>query len=305
MKVLITGGTNGMGKGVAKVLANYPGEKNEILLVCRSVKLGQQTMDEIKMDNAFAKISMVICDLSDMNSVKSAALEIKTKHDFIDSIFINAGIGYASCRVETIDGMDSHFQVNYLSQFYLAAQLLVLLEKSTRGGRVIYNATPGGKIFWDDMQMIKNWNYVHAIQQAMVAKRMLLITLHDLYKRRSNKVSFIGFSIHKTVWSNQLNIIPTHMRIAATVMKALGTFISIEECGKTMAPLFLETASETLERSGCLLTWKNGSFKTLEEDEEVLNMAKRKDLLDYSIHQCKDGSVEAVLDRLAKYEMNY
>jgi NAD(P)-dependent dehydrogenase (short-subunit alcohol dehydrogenase family) len=299
MKVLITGGTNGMGKGVAKALADYPGEKNVILLVIRSEKLGLQTMDEIKTDNPLASISMVVCDLCEMNSVKRAALEIKTKHDFIDSIFINAGIGYASCRVETIDGMDSHFQVNYLSQFYLVAQLLELLEKSTKGGRVIYNATPGGKMYWDDMQMIHSWNYVHAIQQAMVAKRMLLITLHDLYKNRSNKVSFIGFSIHKTVWSNQLNIIPTHMRIAASVMRALGTFISIEECGKTMAPLFMENANETLARSGCLLTWKNNHFEVIEEDNEVKNKAKRKDLLDYSMQQCKNGSVEAVLGTLA------
>ena len=87
-------------------------------------------------------------------------------------------------RVETEDGMDSHFQVNYLSQFMLTLNLLNLLENSENGGRVIFNVTRGGKIFWDDIQMKKNWSFENGIHQAMVAKRMFLVKLHDLYRKR-------------------------------------------------------------------------------------------------------------------------
>ena len=61
------------------------------------------------------------------------------------------------------------------------------------------------------------------------------------------KVSFIGFEISKTVWSNQLNIIPVSMKIMATIMKFFGTFISIEKCGEIMAPLFTENNEESLK----------------------------------------------------------
>jgi NAD(P)-dependent dehydrogenase (short-subunit alcohol dehydrogenase family) len=294
MKILITGGTNGMGKGVAKALAAYSGEENEIIILCRSETLGLKTIEEIKAESPGATLSLALCDLSDMGSVRNAALTIKSRHDFLDAIFINAGLGYASQRIETPDGMDSHFQVNYLSQFYLVAQLLGLLEKSTRGGRVIFNATPGGKIFWNDMQMARRWHYEDAIHQAMAAKRMFLVTLHEMYKDKANKVSFIGFAIHQTVWTNQINIIPASMRIMATIMKAFGLFISIEKCGDIMAPLFIDDVSETGKRSGSLLTWKKGGFEKLLENDEVLNISAREKLLGSSIALCKDEAIGAI-----------
>jgi hypothetical protein len=36
MKILVTGGTNGMGKGVTKVLAGIDNQIHEIILLCRS-----------------------------------------------------------------------------------------------------------------------------------------------------------------------------------------------------------------------------------------------------------------------------
>ncbi len=290
MKVLITGATNGMGKGVAKALAEYAAEKNDIIILCRSEVLGLKTLDEIKLNSNSASLSLVICDLSDMSSVKRAVLEIKEKHDYLDSIFINAGIGYAPQRIETVDGMDSHFQVNYISQFYLLMQVLELLEKSTRGGRVIFNATPGGKIYWDDIQMVKAWGYEKAIQQAMVAKRMLLLQMHELYRNAPKKISFVGFSINKIVWSNQLNIIPMHMRISAAIMRAFGMFMSIEACGDIMAPLFMENMTETNKKSGSLWTWKKNKFEKIDEVEEVQNEDNRNKMMEYSLQQCKDDS---------------
>ena len=163
--------------------------------------------------------------------------------------------------------MDSHFQVNYLSQFMLTLNLLNLLENSKNGGRVIFNVTRGGKIFWYYIQMKKNWSYENGIHQAIVAKRMLLVKLHDLYKSvKGSKVSFIGFEISKTVWSNQINIIPVSMKILATMMKYFGTFISIEKCGMIMAPLFTENQEESLKKSGKFVTWKKNEFIRMKEE---------------------------------------
>ena len=92
----------------------------------------------------------------------------------------------------------------------LTLNLLDLLERSGSGGRVIFNVTEGGEIYWDDMQMKKKWGYENGIHQAMVAKRMFCVRLHNLYGKMAGGrgVSFIGFQIAQTVWSNQINIIP-------------------------------------------------------------------------------------------------
>ncbi len=289
MKILITGGTNGMGKGVAKVLAGIDNQVHEIIILGRSEKLGKDVIKELAHTVSNKKISFILCDLTKLSDVKNAILEIKNKHDFLDGIFINAGLGYASKRVETVDGLDSHFQVNYLSQFMLTLNLLSLLEKSLNGGRIIFNVTEKGKIFWDDLQMMHKWNYEDGIQQAMVAKRMFLAKLHRLYRERKDlKLSFIGFQIHEIVWSNQLNIIPTFMRIMATIMKSLGRFISIEKCGEIMTPLFTENKEDSLKKSGKLITWKKNSFINIKEDLNVLEQELQDRLWKISLELCAD-----------------
>ncbi|MBK9389256.1 MAG: hypothetical protein IPN68_03355 [Bacteroidetes bacterium] len=123
----------------------------------------------------------------------------------------------------------------------------------------------------------------------MLAKRMFLVKLNDLYiEHEGSKVSFIGFEISKTVWSNQINIIPVSMKTMATVMKFFGTFITIEECGKIMAPLFTESQAESLKRSGKFITWKKNKFIDLAEDKIVFDNEMQERLWKISLELCGD-----------------
>ena len=300
MKILITGGTNGMGKGVAKTLAGFDNPKNEIIILCRSEKLGKETIEEFERETSNNKISLVLCDLTKLGDVKRAIEEIQSKHKFLDGIFINAGIGYASKRIETEDGMDSHFQVNYLSQFMLTLNLLNLLEKSEKGGRVIFNVTTVKEdLIWDDIQMINSWGYEKGIHQAMVAKRMFLNKLNELHReQKDSKLSFVGFEISETVWSNQLNIISLFMKTVATLMKWMGQFISIERCGEIIAPLFTEKQQESLKKSGKIVTWKKGSFIEVKEKKNVLTKTLQDKLWEISIELCKDEKTSKIAEYL-------
>ncbi len=106
MKVLITGATNGMGKGVAKVLAGIDNQNHEIILLGRSQQLGEAAIRELESSTMNKKISFVLCDLARLSDVRSAIIEIKSKPKYLDCIFINAGLGYAAKLVETEDGMN-------------------------------------------------------------------------------------------------------------------------------------------------------------------------------------------------------
>ncbi len=147
--------------------------------------------------------------------------------------------------------------------------------------------------------MKKNWSFENGIHQAMVAKRMLLVKLNDLYKcAKGSKVSFIGFEISKTVWSNQINIIPVSMKIMATMMKYFGTFISIEKCGMIMAPLFTENKEESLKKSGKFVTWKKNEFIWMKEEETVFSQEIQERLWKTSFELCKDEKTVQIATRI-------
>jgi hypothetical protein len=299
MKVLVTGGTNGMGKGVAKILAGIDNQAHEVIILGRSKELGEVTVNELEAATQNKNISFVLCDLTRLSDVQNVIKEIHSQHTTLDGIFINAGLGYAPERVETEDGMDPHFQVNYLSQFMLTLNLLDLLEKSEHGGRVIFNVTEGGEIFWDDMQLEQAWGYEKGITQAMVAKRMFYTRLDKIYANIDEpKLSFFGFQIPKTVWTNQVNIIPFMMKTMARVMKILGTFISIEECGMIMSPLFTEKQEESLKKSGKFITWKKGEFIALEEDQVVFDQGMQEKLWKTSLDLCDDEKTARIAEKL-------
>jgi len=101
-------------------------------------------------------------------------------------------------------------------------------------------------------------------------------------------VSFIGFRIAKTVWTNQINIIPFFMKTMARVMNLFGAFISIEKCGMIMSPLFTENAEASLKKSGKLITWKNNQFIELKDDEKVFDRKMQEKLWNISLDLCKD-----------------
>ena len=298
MKVLITGATHGMGKGVAKALATQPGI--ELVILGRSAERGNETCEELSRLASPERVSLVRCDLTRLADVRAASTEIRARHSSLDAIFVNAGVGYAARRVETVDGMMEHFQVNYLSQFMLTLNLLELLEASTQGGRVIFNTTEMGELHWDDLQLKQGWTYERGIGLGMVCKHMFYMRLHQLYAARGGvPVSCFGFQIPKTVWSNQVNIIPFSMKAVATVVKWFGGFISVDECGSIMAPLFLEEAAASRAKSGRFLTSKRGAFVDVGKNPASLDAAEWQRLWDVSLELCRDDETRRCAARLS------
>ena len=85
MKILVTGGTNGMGKDAAKALASIDNQEHEIIILCRAKELGEATIKELKKDTMNNKISIVLCDLTKLSDVKKAIIELQRKHTFLDA----------------------------------------------------------------------------------------------------------------------------------------------------------------------------------------------------------------------------
>jgi hypothetical protein len=88
------------------------------------------------------------------------------------------------------------------------------------------------------------------------------------------------------------------MKIMATIMKFFGTFITIEECGKIMAPLFTENQEESLKKSGKFVTWKKNEFIGMKEEETAFSQEMQEKLWKISLELCNDETTTKISDGL-------
>src|SRR5690242_779072 len=129
--VVITGSTDGVGKLVARRLAEAGAQ---VLLHGRSAERGERTLDEIRQATGNQHLEYFLGDLSSLDEVRRLADAILQKHSRIDILINNAGIGGGprgrAVREVSRDGVELRFAVNYLAPFLLTQLLLPTIVSS-------------------------------------------------------------------------------------------------------------------------------------------------------------------------------
>ena len=118
--VVITGGNAGIGKATAINLAK---QGAEILITSRSERKAKAAVEEIKSASKNENIDFVLINLIDQESVKKAAVEIKTKCSKIDVLINNAGC-YLSELELSPQGIEGQFATNHIGHFLLTNLIL-------------------------------------------------------------------------------------------------------------------------------------------------------------------------------------
>src|SRR5947207_13581189 len=91
--VLITCATDGVGKVVA---ARFAASDGCVLLNGRSDEKGADTVRDIHRDARDARLEYYRADFASLDEVRRLGREVTTKHDRIDVLINNAGIGFGS-----------------------------------------------------------------------------------------------------------------------------------------------------------------------------------------------------------------
>lgn len=137
---LITGGSQGFGKSIAKKLARLD---YQVILLARREKFLKQAVAEIgKQANYF------VCDIRDKNQVEKVILAIKKQYAQLDLLVNNAGV-WTDDSLQEIDSekMKQAIETNILGHIYITQAALPLLKqkKVTRIFNVISTSgTPAG-----------------------------------------------------------------------------------------------------------------------------------------------------------------
>jgi NAD(P)-dependent dehydrogenase (short-subunit alcohol dehydrogenase family) len=189
-KILVTGATDGLGKGVATALA---GAGATLLLHGRDEARGAATLQEIRDSTGNDALSYYNADFESLAEVRAMADRILDEHEELHGLVNNAGIGSTlpggGERMVSADGYELRFQVNYLAAFLLTHRLVPLLFKSAPSRIVNVSSVGQMPIDFDDVMLEQRYSGVRAYCQSKLADVMLTLDLADEMPRRAVTVN--------------------------------------------------------------------------------------------------------------------
>jgi NAD(P)-dependent dehydrogenase (short-subunit alcohol dehydrogenase family) len=175
---LVTGGTDGIGKEIARGLAQVAAE---LIIVGRDPRKGARAAREIAASAKNCDVHFVEADLSLMREARRLGDDVAKGWPEIHYLVHSAGFVRGQ-RVLTAEGFESNFATNYLSRFELTTRLLSSLRGAGRPGaaaRVLLVGHPGfnGTIHYDDINLTTNYSTIRAFKQFHYANDVFAVEL--------------------------------------------------------------------------------------------------------------------------------
>jgi NAD(P)-dependent dehydrogenase (short-subunit alcohol dehydrogenase family) len=178
--ILITGATDGLGKAVATELARTGAT---VLVHGRDDARGEATLREIHDETGNDRTRWYRSDLASLEEVRALTEHVRSEHEQLDVLVNNAGIGTVEAgdgrRLESRDGYELRFAVNYLAPFLLTRLLLPTLLDSAPSRIVNVSSAGQAPIDFDDVMLEHGYDGVRAYCQSKLALVMLTLDLAD------------------------------------------------------------------------------------------------------------------------------
>jgi NAD(P)-dependent dehydrogenase (short-subunit alcohol dehydrogenase family) len=169
--VLVTGATDGLGRGVAERLA---GEGAMVHIHGRDPERLAMAAAGIERATGNGRIRTHLADLASLEQVRTLADEVARATDRLHVLVNNAGIGSGkpelTTRQESSDGIELRFAVNYLAGFVLTLRLLPLLRRSAPARIVMVASLGQAPLDFDDPMLEGDYDGKRAYSQSKLAQ---------------------------------------------------------------------------------------------------------------------------------------
>lgn len=161
--VLVTGvAIGGIGDAIARAFAS--GGASAVIITGRDDARLSAVYKAISADYPRTKIRPLKLDLSSLAAIQKAVGEILDDASIprIDILAANAGNNtFKNERMETVDGLESHFGANHIGHFFLITSLLPKIRAAAKqnkpGATRIITVASGGT--WASPIRFSDWNY--------------------------------------------------------------------------------------------------------------------------------------------------
>ncbi len=149
--VLITGGTDGIGRALAE---KYISAGSRVIVIGTSEEKGRRFTAEMNTEN----LIFVQANLSLIRENKRLVEYVTKEYGKLDGvIFCAASLKPQEAFKRTEEGYEFTFALYYLSRYYLSHALAEIMNQ---GGFMVNVAAPGmkGNLYLDDLQMKQNYD---------------------------------------------------------------------------------------------------------------------------------------------------
>ena len=168
--VLVTGATDGLGRGVATELAR---DGATVLVHGRSPERLEATIASLRSDTG-ADVRGYRADFASLDEVRRMADEILEREPRLDVLVTNAGIGTTlpgdGERMVSADGHELRFAVNYLAGFLLTRRLEEQIVRSAPARIVNVSSAGQAPIDFEDVMLERSYSGVQAYCQSKLAQ---------------------------------------------------------------------------------------------------------------------------------------
>ncbi|MET8800725.1 SDR family NAD(P)-dependent oxidoreductase [Nocardia sp. NPDC004568] len=154
--VVITGGTDGMGKALA---LTYLRRGDQVVIIGTSAAKGQAVLDAAGTFGGGARIEFIRADLSLVAENRRVIEQIAATYPVVDVLVLGAWF-YRAARFVTSEGFEANFALFYLSRYLFGHGLVEQMEASD-APVILDLAGPGGDlagIRWDDLQFARAYD---------------------------------------------------------------------------------------------------------------------------------------------------
>ncbi|MFZ0324782.1 MAG: oxidoreductase [Actinomycetes bacterium] len=188
-RVVVTGGTSGLGLVTARELARAGAT---VVLTGRSPERGRAAVARITASAPQAQVSFAVLDLADLASVRAFAL---AGDEPLDLLVNNAGV-MAIPRTLTPDGFEAQLGTNHLGHFALTGLLIPRLLGAARPRVVTVSSSAHrmGRIEFEDLMGERHYRRWRAYGQSKLANLLFSAEL----QRRADRahVPLISVAAH-------------------------------------------------------------------------------------------------------------
>lgn len=150
---LITGGTDGIGKAIAKKLL---AEGWKVVIIGRNPARCETTVAELQTATKNYEISAIVADLSILSEVKKACETYLKNNNSLDVLLLNAN-AIANERIITEEGFEQNFALGYLSRALTIKKLENILKNTPNSQILAVVGMDYSRIDFEDLTIEKNF----------------------------------------------------------------------------------------------------------------------------------------------------